>query len=68
VTNWIKVPYYYQAGLLNFQALLGIIWLAPLVPLGVWIGRRLARRVDRLVFERIILVLLGITGIFLLVS
>lgn len=68
VTNWIKVPYYYQAGLLNFQALLGIIWLAPLVPLGVWVGRRLARRVDRLVFERIILVLLGITGIFLLVS
>jgi hypothetical protein len=68
VTNWIKVPYYYQAGLLNPQALLQIVWLAPLVPLGVWVGRRLAQKANRLVFDRIILVLLGITGIFLLFS
>ena len=68
VTNWIKVPYYYQAGLLNLQALLQILWLAPLVPLGVWAGRRIAQKTDPLVFERIILVLLGITGIFLVLS
>lgn len=68
VTNWIKVPYYYQAGLLNLQALLQIVWLAPLVPLGVWVGRRLAQKSDQLVFDRIILALLGITGIFLLFS
>jgi uncharacterized membrane protein YfcA len=68
VTNWIKVPYYYQAGLLDFQSMLGILWLAPLVPLGVWTGRRLTHKADRLVFERIILSLLGVTGLFLLFS
>jgi len=68
VTNWIKVPYYYQAGLLDFGRLLSLVWLAPLVPLGVWIGRQLAERIDPAVFDRIILVLLAISGIFLLAS
>ncbi len=68
VTNWIKVPYYYRAGLFDLQALLHILWLAPLVPLGVWIGRRFAQKSNRLVFERLILVLLGMTGIFLMFS
>lgn len=68
VTNWIKVPYYYQAGLLDLGRLLPIIWLAPLVPLGVWMGRRWADRVNAIVFDRIIVVFLAITGIFLLAS
>lgn len=68
VTNWIKVPYYYQAGLLDLDALLPLIWLAPLVPLGVWIGRGLAERIDPAVFDRIILVLLAMTGLFLFAS
>lgn len=66
VTNWIKVPYYYQAGLFDFIALARLVWLAPLVPLGVWVGKRLADRVDRAIFERVILVLLVISGILLL--
>jgi hypothetical protein len=66
VMNLIKVPYYYQAGLLDITALAQVIWLAPLVPLGVWVGKRLATRVDRIIFERIILVLLAISGVLLL--
>lgn len=66
VINWIKVPYYYGAGLLDFAGKLELLWVAPLVPLGVWVGKRLAQRVERRVFERIILVLLGISGVLLL--
>ncbi|MBK5107995.1 MAG: TSUP family transporter [Anaerolineales bacterium] len=32
--NWIKVPYYWCAGLFDFQQLWQIAWLLPLVPLG----------------------------------
>jgi hypothetical protein len=66
VVNWIKVPYYYRAGLLDFAILAQVVWLAPLVPLGVWVGKRLAMRADRAVYERIILVLLAISGVLLL--
>jgi uncharacterized membrane protein YfcA len=64
--NWIKVPYYYQAGLFDFAGQMKLLWLAPLVPLGVWVGSRLAQRIDRGIFEWIILVLLGISGVLLL--
>jgi uncharacterized membrane protein YfcA len=66
VLNWIKVPYYYFAGLFNFPFQLRLVWLMPLAPLGVWVGRQLVRRVDRVVFERIIIILLVISVVLLL--
>jgi uncharacterized membrane protein YfcA len=65
--NWIKVPYYLYAGLFDFETLLKLVWLAPLVPLGVWLGKCLVERINKTWFERIIIVLLLITGILLLV-
>jgi uncharacterized membrane protein YfcA len=67
VLNWIKVPYYYYAGLFDFRLQMQFIWLAPLLPLGVWTGRRLARRVDKRVFENVIMLLL-ISALLLLAS
>jgi hypothetical protein len=67
VLNWIKVPYYYAAGLFDFPTLLHLAWLAPLVPLGVWIGKVAVDRIDKALFERIILVLLAVSGVLLLV-
>lgn len=66
VINWIKVPYYYQAGLLDFAAWLRLIWLVPLVPIGVWVGKRFVQRIDRRLFEQVILVLLTMSGVLLL--
>ena len=67
VLNWIKLPYYLYAGLFDFGMLLKLVWLAPLVPLGVWTGKFLVERVDKIWFQRIILALLSVTGILLLV-
>jgi hypothetical protein len=58
VINWIKVPYYLYAGLFDFAFLWRVIWLAPLVPLGVWFGRKLVERIGKPVFEAIIMALL----------
>src|SRR4030066_306826 len=39
ILNWIKVPYYWYAGLFNFGLLWQIAWLLPFVSLGVWEGK-----------------------------
>jgi uncharacterized membrane protein YfcA len=66
--NWIKVPYYMYAHLFDLQALVQIVWLMPLVPLGVWIGKRFGDRVSKQVFDRIIVVLLAISALLLIVT
>jgi len=68
VLNWIKVPYYLYAGLFDFSTELKLIWLSPLVPLGVWLGKRLVNRINKIWFEWIIISLLLISGILLLVE
>jgi uncharacterized membrane protein YfcA len=68
ILNWIKVPYYFYADLFDFNRLLQLSWLMPLVPAGVWTGRWAAFKVDRLTFERIIVGLLVINAIFLIIE
>jgi hypothetical protein len=68
VLNWIKVPYYYYAGLFDFRLQLQFIWLAPvLLLLGVWSGRRLVKRMNKKVFEMVIMALLLTSGLLLLI-
>jgi uncharacterized membrane protein YfcA len=68
VVNWIKVPYYWVAGLFDFQTQLRLAWLLLAVPVGVWAGKWLTQRAPREIFDRIILVLLAITGVWLLLE
>ena len=65
--NWIKVPYYFFGGLFDFPLQLRLVYLLPLVPLGVWTGRQLVKQVDKLLFERIIIALLIISVVLLFV-
>ncbi len=66
VLNWIKVPSYFYIGLFDFDLLRQIIWLLPLLPLSVWVGKLIAVRVNKLIFDRIIVVLLALSAFFLL--
>jgi uncharacterized membrane protein YfcA len=68
ILNWIKVPYYWYAGLFDFQLLWQIAWLLPVVPIGVWVGKWAAGRVNKETYERVIVVLLLITGVMLVVG
>jgi uncharacterized membrane protein YfcA len=65
--NWFKVPSYFFAGLFDFELLGQVIWLLPLLPLSVWLGKNFMVRLNKQVFDRVIIGLLGISAIFLLV-
>ena len=66
ILNWIKVPYYYYAGLFDFSQLRGLAWLLPMVPLGALLGRWMSERIDQRIFERIMLFLLAIISLLLI--
>jgi uncharacterized membrane protein YfcA len=64
--NWIKVPSYMLSGLFDWRLIRSSLWVFPLLPLGVFLGKWLVKRLERRYFERLILILLGFSGIFLL--
>ena len=66
IVNWIKVPYYLYIGLFDFPRLFSVIWLLPLLPLGVWIGKWAGTRIDKTAFERLVVLLLVVTALMLI--
>ena len=68
ILNWIKVPYYAYAHLFDLHQMVKILWLLPVIPIGVALGRWLAYKIDRLWFERLIIILLLVSGIMLLLE
>lgn len=68
VVNLIKVPVFLAADVLDFGELLRTLWAVPLIPLGVWIGKKVLERIDAQKFEWFMLILLAGTGLSLLVG
>ena len=64
--NWIKAPYYFVGGLFDWDLIFGLAWLIPLVPVGVWVGKRFANRMDQRIFDKAILALLVVASVLLL--
>lgn len=64
--NWIKMPFYVQQGIVTGQTLwVGLLYL-PLVPLGVWMGVWLNRRLSEQLFLKAIYGITFVTGLQLL--
>lgn len=68
VLNLSKVPAFLALGLLDVDALLSILWVLPIVPFGVWLGRRLLDLIDPVTFERLLIGLLTIVALHLIIS
>ena len=66
ILNWVKVPYYLYAHLFDFQRLRSMIWIIPLLPLGVWAGKWTADKISQKVFDKVMIVLLVVTALFLI--
>lgn len=66
--NLIKLPFYGASGLIRLPILVRTFWLLPLLPIGVWLGKKFALWVAKETFERIILALLVVSAILLLIE
>lgn len=66
ILNWIKVPYYYYAGLFDLRQLWRIAWLMPMVPLGALAGRWMSDRFNQRTFEQVIVGLLVVISLLLI--
>lgn len=66
ILNWIKVPYYLYIHLFDFQRLWQLAWIAPIVPMGAWLGSWMATKISKEVFDTIIVVLLAVTALLLI--
>lgn len=61
--NFIKLPPYYSLGLLSAENLGTSLVLAPLAPLGIWLGVRIHAMVPEKLFYRFAWIMLFVTGL-----
>ncbi len=66
VVNLVKLPGLVIAGLMDFSKLLGVIWVLPVIPIFVFIGRIVIVRINKVVFEWFMLIVLVIASLVLL--
>lgn len=67
IVNWLKVPGYMAAGLLDASLIARLAPLALLTIPGVFVGRMLVERVSRALFDRLVVGLLLVGAVYLLV-
>jgi uncharacterized membrane protein YfcA len=66
--NVAKTPFSVALGLISLDSLLLDLVLAPAVVVGALLGRRIARRIDQAVFERLVLTLTVVSAGYLLLQ
>lgn len=66
VLNLVKLPFYLVAGVIHLDQVLGLAWAVLLVPLGIYVGRKLVTRLDSQRFDTIVLVLLICSSLLLI--
>jgi uncharacterized membrane protein YfcA len=68
IVNLIKLPAFLATNVVSTGQLLSIAWALPLIPIGVWAGRRVVLWLNPRLFERLMLVLLVWAGVTLLLT
>lgn len=68
IINLLKLPGFLSTNVINIEQLLGIAWVLPLIPINVWIGSYIVKRINPLVFEWLIISLLAWAGVTLLIG
>lgn len=67
LVNALKLPgIFLSRQVLDIHQLLSMAWAAPLIPVGVWLGRWAVQRLSPVLFDRIMLALLTLLGLFML--
>ena len=64
--NWIKLPFFVERGIITRETLLTGLYYLPLIPLGVWLGVWLNRKIDERLFLRLVYAMTLLTGLQLI--
>ncbi len=65
IVNVLKLPGFLAADIIDLPQLVRIAWVIPVIPLGVWFGRRIIDRLPRVLFERFMMGLLLVAALLL---
>lgn len=65
IINALKLPIFWYQGLIDLELLLTVLPILPLLPLAVWVGRRSLNYISQPLFERIMMILLALSIVFL---
>lgn len=65
ILNLIKVPGFLFTGVLDLPQLFSLWWVFPFIPIGIWVARMTLTRVSPSAFERIIIILLIFSSLWL---
>ena len=64
--NLFKVPFMVNLGLITAPSFSVNLWLAPVVMIGAWLGRKILVKIDQRVFENLVLILSALAAAKLL--
>jgi uncharacterized protein len=67
IINWTRIPVYLATDIIDIERLISISWMLPIIPFGVWLGRKGVERFDTKKFDKLMTVLLFIAALLLLV-
>jgi len=66
--NWIKLPFFVQQGIITRETLLTGLYYLPIIPVGVWLGVWLNRKISEQLFLRLVYAMTLLTGLQLLLN
>ncbi|HEX2906254.1 MAG TPA: sulfite exporter TauE/SafE family protein [Phototrophicaceae bacterium] len=67
IVNMAKLPLaLLNKNVLNLELIVSTLWILPLIPVSVWLGRRFVKWINPVWFERMMLVVLFIMALYLL--
>lgn len=64
--NWIKIPFFLANGIIHRETLLTGLYYSPLIPLGVWLGVWLNRKMSEKFFLGMVYLLTALAGLQLI--
>ena len=66
--NWIKLPFFVLGGIITRGTFWESLLFLPVIPVGVWLGVWLNRRVSEALFSRLVYVFTFLTGLQLILN
>ena len=66
--NWIKLPFFVANGIITRETAMTGLYFLPLIPVGVWLGLWLNRRMSEGLFLKVAYALILLAGLYLLLD